>query len=449
MKRLLLLLLAMTLVLVCAACNSESSETSSTTTSSKSSTSSTSSVSSTSSGSVTSDVSSNGGGDSSSDSSETETSDTSTPNGDVEVESFITQYISWKDTIGKGIVSLSATDATSARLTAINKGAVDGTASVIAFNSDYEDSTIASADGTYDDYEIFVFEYDHSLFNYPLTASYGLDAEDKDDIEIPDDGFVVAVHKYFAEIISAIKSAPEDALFYPHGFRGTNDVDAEIKTGTAKIDGSVSKSEYGSPIWEINPDSTYCSYEQFEVNNYYSTAQVYMMYDEDYLYLGVVVDSPYHVNTVTASTAGSMYSYECIQVNVTSVSPASDYIFENWDDDKNKAAVNANIVRQYGFCVNDNDETLSCVWMGTPATFGGEVKCVRDDENQQTIYEVAIPWSECGAADEGISVEKGTEIGVSVSINSGDGTFKNIFLRDGGGIIGLNDWTKVPTITLQ
>ena len=53
------------------------------------------------------------------------------------------------------------------------------------------------------------------------------------------------------------------------------------------------------------------------------------------------------------------------------------------------------------------------------------------------------------ATDETIVAEKGTVIGVSVSINSGDGSkFKNIYLRDGGGIIGLNDWTKMPSITL-
>ena len=89
--------------------------------------------------------------------------------------------------------------------------------------------------------------------------------------------------------------------------------------------------------------------------------------------------------------------------------------------------------------------------MGTPDTFSGEYEVIRSDEDQLTIYEVAIPWSECGNDEYKISGKKGEDLGVSVSINSGTATksFMNIYLRDGGGIIGLNDWTKVPVITLS
>ena len=362
----------------------------------------------------------------------------------LDVADFITQYIHWGTTVEQGIVSIRNTDGTSVRLTGLNTGAVDGLAGVLAFNSEYG-KNIKSSDGSYDDYAIYVFEYDAESFHYLMTKSYDLNAKDKDSVKIPADGFVLAIHSYFDKYITAVNTAAEGAAFYPHGFRGTNDVDASIKNKTATVDGVVTEKEYGTLVWDIEPDSGICSYGQFEKDNYYSTAKVYLSYDKDNLYLGVVVTSPYHSCAVTQSNASSMYNYECIQVNVTKTSPMGDYIFENWDNVVNGKAVSEGYVRQYGFAVNDNGDTIYCVWMPGGGVFTGNTVCVRDDDKQTTTYEVSIPWSEIGDID----VKKGTDLGVSVSINSGDGTFKNIMLRDGGGIIGLNDWTKVPTITLD
>ena len=360
------------------------------------------------------------------------------------VADFITQYIHWGTTVEQGIVSVRNTDATAVRLTALNTGAVDDVAGVLAFNGDYG-KNIKSSDGSYDDYAVYVFEYDPETFHYLKTKSYKVGDKDKDSVKIPVDGFVLAIHSYFDKYITAVNGAADDAAFYPHGFRGTNDVDATIKNKTATVDGKVTEKEYGTLVWDIEPDSGICSYGQFEKDNYYSTAKVYLSYDKDNLYLGVVVTSPYHSCAVTQANASSMYNYECIQVNVTKTSPMSDYIFENWDNVVNGKAVTEGYVRQYGFAVNDNDDTIYCVWMPGGGVFTGSTVCIRDDQEQTTTYEVSIPWSEIGD----VEVKKGTEIGVSVSINSGDGTFKNIMLRDGGGIIGLNDWSKVPTITLS
>ncbi|MBQ4317166.1 MAG: hypothetical protein IJC20_02855, partial [Clostridia bacterium] len=77
---------------------------------------------------------------------------------------------------------------------------------------------------------------------------------------------------------------------------------------------------------------------------------------------------------------------------------------------------------------------------------------VYDDAAGKTYYEAVIGWDELGSEDKPFEAPvKGDEIGLSISINCGSDTseFKNIFLRDGGGIIGLNDWTKIPTITLD
>ncbi len=364
-------------------------------------------------------------------------------------------YISWYNTpetkslAHGGIVDTRSANATSVKLTALNEGAQDGLASVIAFNRDYG-KTIKSKGGSYDDYAVYLFDYNPDTWHYELTKSYSV-GKATSDIKIPGDGFALAIHKYFDSYISAVDSAESAAAFYPHGFRGTNDVDAAIKTAkNITIDGHIDESGWGKAIWNIEASETICSYEQFPKDNYYSNAKVYMAYDSEYLYLGVEVTSPSHICPITAANASTMYMYECIQVNVTTANPMGPYIAEHWDNVIDGTAASANIVRQFGFCVNDNDETLKVVWMGNKLD-NSEAVCTRDDANQITTYEVKIPWAECGNDEYKITGKKGEDLGVSVSINSGtaEKQFMNIYLRDGGGIIGLNDWTKVPVITLS
>ncbi|MBO5734840.1 MAG: hypothetical protein J6S15_01940 [Clostridia bacterium] len=446
MKRLMTLLLAVVMVFCLAACAEESTDTSSTpATSTEAST----------------EASSEAPAESSTPAEESSEAEPSTepsedesseePVLDYEVAEYITQYVSWKGSIGNGgLVGLRGTDGTSIRLTALNTGVVDGVASIVAFNSDYAESTIESAEGTYEDYEVFVMEYDHATYSYKVTASYDLEAADKDAVEIPADGYVLAIHKHFEKELNGIKATDfSKDIFYPHGFRATNDINAEIYEGTITVDGNVSADEYGDAIWVIEQSNELVSYEQFTDGNYYSTAEVYLAYDEEYLYVGVVVNSPYHINKITSANASSMYNSECIQVNVTSADPTGEYIYANWDNVVNGVAAQSNVVRQYGFCVNESGDTIKCLWMGNAAQENSETKCVRDAENQLTIYEAKIPFADCGAEGETISGTAGTVFGFSVSINSGDGNnFKNIYFRDGGGIIGLNDWSKIPTITL-
>lgn len=465
MKRFLILLLAVVMVFCFAACDSGSDESSSNATSSKSQVSSTaasseeeSSVESTSSEETSSEVTSSEATSSEDVSSGTESGGevSKTPDGETVAE-FITQFFSWEGTIGAGTVGVKTTGASSVRLTGLNTGAVDGTAGILAFNSDYADTVIYSEDGNYDKYEVFVFEYDHDVWGCVLTESYDLEAAGKDDIEIPEDGFVVAIHSYFADYITAVKSATEDAIFTPYGFRSTNEIDVTISEGTATIDGNISEDEYGAPVWILDPESEYVSYEQFDLkapdDGYYSTADVYMMYDSEYLYLAVVVDSPYHYNNLEPSKPNEMYNQECIQVNVCSVDPKGEFISSNWDNHEQHVnnASSKNIVRQYGFGVNENNETLSHVWIGSPTTFSGNAVCTRNDDDQLTYYEIAIPLSELGETDAPVVGEAGTVMGLSLSINSGreDASFMNYYLRDGGGIIGRNDWTKVPQITFD
>ncbi len=366
----------------------------------------------------------------------------------IDVDDFLTQYVSFGatiDDVNEALIKARCTDATSVRVTGVNEGAVNDIASVLVFNFDYDGFTIASENGSYDDYAVYVLEYNPKTFHYEKTQSYKVEDEGKDSVQIPEDGFVLAIHSYFEDYIKAVDATAEGQAFFPHGFRATNIVDAVIPKMTPMIDGEVTEEEYGGLTWDIFPESGLANFAQFEIENYYASGKVHFCYDYDYLYVGVIVSSPYHSNPLTLDNASGMWKYECIQINTTAVSPAGEYFFENWDNAVNPKAVDEGMIRQYGFAVSDEGESIYCVWMPSGATFGGETVCVRDDDAQTTVYEAKIPWSEV-IGD--VEPEEGTVLGVSISLNAGNDTFRNILLRDGGGIIGLNDWTKVPVITL-
>ena len=380
-----------------------------------------------------------------------------TPDG-LEIADTISQFINWEKTIGQGAVSNNATNAKAVQLTHLNVGAQDGIAGILAFNADYTEFTIESTEGTYDDYYVYTFVYNHDIWGYEIGEVYDLEADDKDEVEIPDDGYVVAVHKYFEAAVNKLNALEKGTVVTPYGFRGTSEADITIEEGTATIDGNVSEDEWGDAVWEVDPDLPYVSYEQFDikgVEEYYSTAKVYMMYDDEYLYLAVVVDSPYHFCNLNQSGASGMYNQECIQVNVSSVSPRDTFFSDNdyWDwnnqaSQSQEETTAKNKMRQYGFSVNSTTgEQLSVIWQGDTEKNNTVFKVVRSGQN--TIYEVAIAWADLD--EEGFTPESGAEIGVSVSFNSGrsEDDFMNYFLRDGGGIIGRNDWTKIPVVTLD
>lgn len=461
MKKFLVMLLAFAMVLCFAACDDGSDTSSTPATSSEATSSEAASSEAASSEAASSEAASSEEESSEVESSEEESSEPELTEDGEEIASFISQYINWSTTIGKGAVNARATDAAAVQLTHLNVGAIDGTAMIIGFNSDYEESDIYSADGSYDKYEVFVFEYNHDLWGYALTDSYGLDAENKSEISIPDDGYVVAIHSHFADKIDAVKAIAEGTVVTPYGFRGTDALDAEIIYGTATVDGNVSTEEYGDAVWLLEPESEIVSYEQFDnkgVEGYYSTAEVYMMYDENNLYLAVVVDSPYHFCDLTQSNAGNMWSQECIQVNVTSIAPNDSFYIDNdywdWNNSGSQSVAETtakNLMRQYGFSVNSTTgEQLSALWQGDTAKNAPEFHVERT-EDQLTIYEAAIPWSELGNEEDVFTPESGAQIGISLSINSGRAAddFMNYYLRDGGGVIGRNDWTKIPVITLE
>lgn len=147
----------------------------------------------------------------------------------------------------------------------------------------------------------------------------------------------------------------------------------------------------------------------------------------------------------------NLWSYTGIQINVLSVSPKSEYILsENWNISCGQMdAANNNIFRQYGIGYNnETGEILSCAYFAMSGENHTWANCSRS--GNITTYEFAIPWSDIGPWNESFNPKSGKQIGFSISINdaTAENNFRNITLRDGGGIIGINDLSKIPVITL-
>lgn len=359
---------------------------------------------------------------------------------ELEIPEFIANFVS----IGTVDTKVNASSSNSIRLTGIDSDPVYG--SIVLFTADHE----ALDTGDTSEYAVAVFEYNPEKFGYVKTAFAAVG--EAESVSVPDDGFVIAAHSYQEAYIAKLETLSAEETVFPHGLHLYTDADYTVsKAETApEIDGAFSVEEWGEYIVdEVNAENPAWSYAQFETNNYYSTATYYTAYDEEYLYLCVVVDSPYHYCPIETTSAGDMWQYECIQVKVSSEAPDSDYILENFDHVANGSAVKDGIVRSYGFAVNDNGET--CYYeSGYTSEFTGKAACSRDDASQLTVYEVAIPFAEFG-----ITPESELEMGLTFSINSTNeedidaGIWKNITYRNGGGVIGRNDWSKIPVITLE
>ncbi|MBE6683436.1 MAG: hypothetical protein E7595_04690 [Ruminococcaceae bacterium] len=378
---------------------------------------------------------------------ETSEGETSEGEGDEPVEvTFTNKYVSWKVATGNGArTDVTATEATSLQLSKVNEDVVAGDVGV--FTYDKSGKTL-DTEGL-EDFAIVVAKYDHETFSYVRDEFYAVGEAD-DTVSIPKDGFVIVIYKTYEDKINAI-STTTNPLF-PHGFVSNTGLDAKIKSAkkTPTIDGNATSGEYGEAIWDIKPDNALVSYAQFDKNNYFATAKVYMTYDAEYLYLAVVVDTPYHFCPVNESTKGDIWKYSAIQVNFGANGRDTDYIDEHWDWQIDKTSTNDNLMRQYGFCISDEGQQYSVVWQGDSSILC-DTYCVTR-EGDITTYEVALKWSDLGKGDEKFAPKKGDRVQVAVSFNLGLSeaeSFKNITLRDGGGIIGINDWTKIPTITLN
>ncbi len=362
------------------------------------------------------------------------------------IPEFISNFVSWK----KLWTDLRATDSTSIQLTAVNEDA--GYGDVVVYTYDYANDKVVVKDGNYADYAYLIAEYDESVFSCSKSKLYTVGAlNDNSALVVPEDGFIIAAHKDQTVMVARLSECPEDVSLFASGVQ-VCDVNYSInKTNTAiAIDGKIENAWDAHLIDHIDSSNPNWAYLNFENNDYYTTADYYVTYDSENLYLAVAVSSPYHHCPVSPDEPGKMYQYECIQVKLTTVSPKSDYILENYDHVINKTANDDGKVRAYGFAVNNDGETCYYENSGVSNEFKGNVVCTRDGSAQLTVYEVSIPWSSLD-----IDPAQTETFGLTFSINSTNeidvqkGTWRNLVLRDGGGVINRNDWAKIPEVTIN
>lgn len=354
------------------------------------------------------------------------------------------------------LYGMAPTAKESIRLTKMND--IPEAGDVVCFTPEF--GTSIKVDGeTYADYAILVVEYDKDTFSYLKKQIISVDdSTDKSDIAIPDDGFVVAIHKDQAKPLAALSYVKDDVEIYPSNFQPKEFAYTVHKTDSEfTIDGIIDEEWDDFVVDEIDETNDNWDYRQFEKNNYGITATQFMAYNEKGVYLAVRVNAvdPAWMPGINSSNVGNMYSYTCIQVNVCDQSPLSEYMLKHAQHAIDGTAVKEDHLRQYGFSGSESGENFACVWMGGSHSALGngiDYSCLIDNDSQTVTYEVFFPWEEINVDPK--EVVEGFEFSISISINCStaedikNGQWRNIRARNGGGIIGMNEFSKMPVCTI-
>ena len=338
-------------------------------------------------------------------------------------------------------LNMTEKDSASIRLTKINDTPEAG--DVVVFTPEFG-STIEVDGETYADYAILVVEYNPELYKYYKKEIINLDSDaDKSKIAIPSDGFVVAIHKDQAKPLAALKLVKDDVEIYPYGFQPiTFAYDVKKTDAPFEIDGVLDERWSDFLIDDIKEDNVNWDFSQFEKNDFSITAQYYMAYSDTGVYFAVVVNTTScgFMPGISASNGGDMYKYTCIQVNTLDQSPLSEYML-------------ANAGLQNG---SDDGNSYHVIWWGgshPTLSEDAEYAVIYDNALETVTYEVYLPYEEINI--DPAEIGPGYKFSISISINSSSkedvkaDKWKNIKARNGGGIIGMNEFTKMPVCTMQ
>lgn len=324
-------------------------------------------------------------------------------------------------------------------------------------------------------WRMLVVEYDNTDGNCCYKVSAVMDAGSdtsatKLDTVIPEGGFAVVFHNLETfepadtreDVDISAMSTANVANFPSYAVGDKVDIIGvpspllpefgiyEMETAPV-LDGKINPGEYGDAVMEINPENPLCDYFMFGADKY-ATGKFYATYVGDTLYLAWDIASE-HYKYMTESTAdGSMWQFDCIQLNISALSAYDDHILNATAQPWGTLAAGYDCMIQLGISVQEDGTTRLCQngsWFGnTPCAMEGAAK--RDDALAKTVYEVALKASDISDAFDNydITFEEGTEFALSFSINTDDGTQKVLRLRDGGSIFGRNDYSKAPNAVL-
>lgn len=354
----------------------------------------------------------------------------------IEIPEDTNKYLSY----GAPNINDRVTDADSVVLTGYNEELAYG--AVVLYDARFGATTPAGLE----EYAVLVAEYQAKpLFGYVKTAYYAV-GEASAAIAIPADGFVVVVHKYQESDVKALAAYGTDDSIYPHGIQ-VKDItwNATFVANAPAQDGTVNANEYGAVVSHVDVDNPDWDYAQFAATEDYDiVADIYVAYDAEYLYYAVVVEMDYHY----CPNATSLYDQCSIQVNTLTCDPTGEYVSQHYDNIVDNTAANEGVCRQVGYGVTDSGDVAFESYMGGGKS--GEYIVVRDAANQTTTYEVKISWADIGFEE---APNTGASFGLSFSLNArkeaGADKWTNVKMRNGGGIIGRNDWSKMATVVLK
>ncbi len=360
----------------------------------------------------------------------------------VEIPEFTNKFVSF----GTASTTDHANDGTSFSLTGYNTDLSYG--AVVLYDARYGATTPAGLE----DYAVLVATYQSKpLFGYVMSAYHAV-GEASAAVNIPADGFVVVAHKYQEDVIKVMAAYDDSEDIFPHGIQvKAINWDATYAATAPVQDGKISANEYAASVDHAEINNDLWDYSQFaKTENYDIVGDLYLSYDADYLYFAVVVGMDYHY----APETDDLWNQCSIQVNVTTKAPTSDYISQYYDwgsgAGMTKQAETDGAFKQLGYSVTNDGVAVAEKYMGELTPAEGTFMVVRDGANQQTIYEAKLSWTELGFE---AAPSAGTQIGFSYSINArpddGKDSWINLRMRNGGGIIGRNDLSKMATVTLK
>ncbi len=196
------------------------------------------------------------------------------------------------------------------------------------------------------------------------------------------------------------------AFIFPANAADNVNYNIEIKSTSnpPSIDGVIMKNEHGEPVHRFSEDKSQFDYTQ---NNEFDDWDFtfYATWDYQTLYLAWEVETPRHAklplaefnpdgtpkeNTeLTQESLGYLWMHSCVQICITPGEPI--------DGKTNYAANNLNL----GFGQLADDTTGKAIWCYPTGVTNDDIKgweaiCTRDEVQQITTYEIAIPWKLTG-----------------------------------------------------
>ncbi|REK75064.1 alpha/beta hydrolase fold domain-containing protein [Paenibacillus paeoniae] len=186
---------------------------------------------------------------------------------------------------------------------------------------------------------------------------------------------------------------------------------AEKRTGPLTIDGSLEdwRRDYPFPL---NGESQLHMKEYAGADDL--SGQGYVAWDEEYVYLALEMKDDRHVQQ---ETAFGIYMGDSVQFSLRLVDQSGT----------------PQGVHEFGVALHENGSPANFRWLAPPEFRPGKVHAMKTGisrSNDQTVYEIALPWAELGVA----APTEGMHLKFSLLVNDNDGQGRKGWIEYNSGI---------------